>query len=98
MRPSTEAIPPERCAIWTVNPGWRSNTPELMSRIVAMISEKFAPNRTRRIEAVELLRIIKPQRRVHEHEHPQPRGFGPEWLECGIVEKKAVGLRRDDNP
>ena len=40
---SIEAMPPERCAMCTVSSGWRSNTPELISRMVAMISENSRP-------------------------------------------------------
>ena len=38
-----EAMPPDRCAMWTVRFGWRSNTPELIRRMVAMISENSRP-------------------------------------------------------
>jgi len=40
---SIEAMPPDRCAMCTVSPGWRSNRPQLTSRIVAMISENSRP-------------------------------------------------------
>jgi hypothetical protein len=35
--------PPPRCDMWTVRLGWRSNTPELISRIVAITSENSRP-------------------------------------------------------
>ena len=43
MRPSSAARPPPRCDMWTVRLGWRSNTPELISRIVAITSENSRP-------------------------------------------------------
>ena len=43
VRASTPAKPPPRCAICTVSAGWRSNTPELISLMVAITSENSRP-------------------------------------------------------
>src|SRR5262249_56337537 len=52
-------------------------------------------HRTGHVIAVERLGLIELQRRVHENEQAEPRALGPEWLEFGRIEIKAVRLRRD---
>src|SRR5215813_321533 len=58
---------------------------------------ELAPDRACRVVPVELLRVIELERRVHEHEHAEPGGLGPERLERRRIEEQAVGLRRDDH-
>ena len=55
MRPSSAERPPPRCDMWIVRLGWRSNTPALISRIVAITRENSRPDRARGVVAVELL-------------------------------------------
>src|SRR3981189_594748 len=54
---------------------------------------KFAPDRARGVVAVELLREIELQRRMHEHEHAEPFRFAPERLVFGRIEKTPPALR-----
>ena len=56
---------------------------------------EFAADRTRGVEAVELLRVVELERRMHEHEQAELFRLGPERLVFGVVEKEPVGLRRD---
>ena len=52
MREIIEAMPPDRCDICTTSEGWRSKMPELISRIVAMISENSRPTERARSNAL----------------------------------------------
>src|ERR1019366_9835886 len=54
-----------------------------------------APDRTRGVEAIELLREIELEGRVDEDEHSQPRDLAPERLETRIVEKQPIAFRGD---
>ena len=57
---------------------------------------EFAADRARGVVAVELLRIVELQRRMHEHEQAELLGLGPERLKRRIVDELAIHLRRDD--
>src|SRR5262245_35088797 len=56
---------------------------------------ELAADRARGVEAVELLRIVELERRMHKHEQAELFRLGPERLVFGIVEEQPVGLRRD---
>ena len=59
---------------------------------------EFAADRARGVEAVELLRVVELERRMHEHEHPELRATSVQnGSNCGVVEKQTVGLRGDDD-
>ena len=56
---------------------------------------KLPADRACSVVAVELLRIVELERRMHEHEQAEPHDLGPERLEFRRIEEQPVHFRGD---